>query len=98
MDLGPWRRRIGEYDEITNVGPIIRRYFVIGAFDGALTGLGIIIGAYAVGAAETHKALILSASIGAAGALPVSIPIGAYEPQPVQKKLVILTIGQTMLT
>src|SRR5437879_10031632 len=29
MDLGAWRRRIREYDEITNVGPIIRRYFVI---------------------------------------------------------------------
>src|SRR5207249_1710066 len=55
MDLGAWRRRIREYDEITNVGPIIRRYFVIGAFDGALTVLGIIIGAYAVGASETHK-------------------------------------------
>src|SRR2546427_537976 len=66
MDLGAWRRRIREYDEITNVGPIIRRYFVIGAFDGALTVLGIIIGAYAVGASEAHKALILSASIGAA--------------------------------
>src|SRR2546425_303270 len=39
MDLGAWRRRIREYDEITNVGPIIRRYFVIGAFDGALTVL-----------------------------------------------------------
>src|SRR5438445_719342 len=46
MDLGAWRRRIREYDEITNVGPIIRRYFVIGAFDGALTVLGIVIGAY----------------------------------------------------
>ena len=38
---------------------------LIGAFDGALTVLGIIIGAYAVGASEAHKALILSASIGA---------------------------------
>jgi hypothetical protein len=35
MGLRSWRRRFQEYDEITNVGPIIRRYFVIGAFDGA---------------------------------------------------------------
>src|SRR6266581_938511 len=55
MDVGAWRRRIREYDEITNVGPIIRRYFVIGAFDGALTVLGIIIGAYAVGAYEAER-------------------------------------------
>ena len=26
MDLRAWRRRLREYDEITNVGPIIRRY------------------------------------------------------------------------
>src|SRR5438128_1693227 len=55
MDLRAWRRRIRDYDEITNVGPIIRRYFVIGAFDGALTVLGIIIGAYAVGAYEAER-------------------------------------------
>src|SRR2546425_573694 len=65
MDLGAWRRRIRDYDEITNVGPIIRRYFVIGAFDGALTVLGIIIGAYAVASSQAHKALMLSALIGA---------------------------------
>src|SRR6267378_829256 len=62
MDFRGWRRRIREYGEITNIGPIIRRYFVIGAFDGSLTVLGIIIGASAVGATEAHKALILSAS------------------------------------
>src|SRR5437016_1075539 len=97
MDLGAWRRRIREYDEITNVGPIIRRYFVIGAFDGALTVLGIIIGAYAVGASEAHKALILSASIGAAIALAVSSAVGAYEAERVEKKLDIRTIERAML-
>src|SRR2546427_3999582 len=66
MDFRAWRRRIREYDEITNVGPIVRRYFVIGAFDGALTVLGIIIGAVGAGATEAHKPLILSASVGAA--------------------------------
>jgi hypothetical protein len=35
IGLRSWRRRFQEYDEITNFGPIIRRYFVIGAFDGA---------------------------------------------------------------
>src|SRR2546425_9049598 len=97
MDLGAWRRRIRDYDEVTNVGPIIRRYFVIGAFDGALMVLGIIIGAYAVGASETHKALILSASIGAAIALAVSGAVGAYEAERVEKKLDIRTIERAML-
>ncbi|MCI4371479.1 MAG: VIT1/CCC1 transporter family protein [Thermoplasmata archaeon] len=97
MDLRAWRRRIREYDEITNVGPIIRRYFVIGAFDGALTVLGIVIGASAVGSLEQHKALILSASFGAAIALAVSSAVGAYEAERVEKKLDIRTIERAML-
>ncbi|HKW43937.1 MAG TPA: VIT1/CCC1 transporter family protein [Thermoplasmata archaeon] len=97
MDLRAWRRRVREYDEITNVGPIIRRYFVIGAFDGALTVLGIILGASAVGATEAHKALILSASIGAAVALAVSSAVGAYEAERVEKKLDIRTIERALL-
>ncbi len=62
MDLRAWRRRIREYDEITNVGPIIRRYFVIGAFDGALTILGIIIYTAAVGATDPSRGRSLGAA------------------------------------
>jgi len=97
MVLEAWRRRIREYDEITNLRPIIRRYFVIGAFDGALTVLGIIIGASAFGDLETHKGLILSASFGAAIALAVSSAVGAYEAERVEKKLDIRTIERAML-
>ena len=97
MDIRAWRRRLRDYDEITNVGPIIRRYFVIGAFDGALTVLGIIIGASAVGAAEEHRALILSASIGASIALSVSSAVGAYEAERVEKKLDVRTIERALL-
>ena len=97
MDLRAWRRRLREYDEITNVGPIIRRYFVIGAFDGALTVLGIIIGASAFGTLAEHKALVLSASFGAAIALAVSSAVGAYEAERVEKKLDIRTIERAML-
>ena len=97
MDLRAWRRRLREYDEITNVGPIIRRYFVIGAFDGALTVLGIIIGASAFGTLEEHKALVLSASFGAAIALAVSSAVGAYEAERVEKKIDIRTIERAML-
>src|SRR2546426_10515068 len=97
MDLGAWRRRIREYDEITNVGPIVRRYFVIGAFDGALTVLGIIIGAVGAGATQAHKPLILSAAVGAAVALAVSSAVGAYEAERVEKKLDITTIERALL-
>jgi predicted membrane protein (TIGR00267 family) len=97
MVLRAWRRRLREYDEITNVRPIIRRYFVIGAFDGALTVLGIIIGASAFGDLEAHKALVISASFGAAIALAVSSAVGAYEAERVEKKLDIRTIERAML-
>src|SRR5213596_1822040 len=97
MDFRAWRRRLREYDEITNVGPIIRRYFVIGAFDGALTVLGIIISSSAFGDLESHKALVLSASFGAAIALAVSSAVGAYEAERVEKKLDITTIKRALL-
>jgi predicted membrane protein (TIGR00267 family) len=97
MGLRAWRRRLREYDEITNVGPIIRRYFVIGAFDGALTVLGIIIGGAAFGDLEAHKGLILSAAVGAAIALAVSSAVGAYEAERVEKKLDLRTIERAML-
>jgi len=97
MDFRAWRRRLREYDEITNVGPIIRRYFVIGAFDGALTVLGIIIGSSAFGDLESHKGLVVSASFGAAIALSVSSAVGAYEAERVEKKLDIRTIERAML-
>jgi predicted membrane protein (TIGR00267 family) len=97
MVLRAWRRRLREYDEITNVRPIIRRYFVIGAFDGALTVLGIIMGAGAFGDLEAHKVLVVSASFGAAIALAVSSAVGAYEAERVEKKLDIRTIERAML-
>jgi predicted membrane protein (TIGR00267 family) len=97
MVLRAWRRRLREYDEITNLRPIIRRYFVIGAFDGALTVLGIIIGSSAFGDLEAHKVLVVSASFGAAIALAVSSAVGAYEAERVEKKLDIRTIERAML-
>jgi predicted membrane protein (TIGR00267 family) len=70
---------------------------VIGAFDGALTVLGIIIGSSAFGDLEAHKVLVVSASFGAAIALAVSSAVGAYEAERVEKKLDIRTIERAML-
>jgi len=39
-------KRWKDYIEISEVGPIIRRFFVMNAFDGSLTTLGIIMGAF----------------------------------------------------
>jgi predicted membrane protein (TIGR00267 family) len=97
MDFRAWRRRLREYDEITNVLPILRRYFVIGAFDGALTILGIIIVAFAVVDVEALKAFVVASSVGAAIGLAVSSAVGAYEAERVEKKLDIRTIERALL-
>ena len=98
MERPPWRQRIKEYSEITDLGPIARRYFVIGAFDGALTILGIIVGAVASGVGESEKAIVLTASISAAIALAVSSAVGAFEAERVEKKLDIRSLERAMLT
>lgn len=38
--------KIRDYIEVTRAQKILRRYFVMNAFDGAMTSLGIVIGAY----------------------------------------------------
>lgn len=98
MERPPWRQRVKEYSEITDLGPIARRYFVIGAFDGALTILGIIVGAAASGVGEAEKAIVLTAALSAAIALAVSSAVGAYEAERVEKKLDITSLERAMLT
>lgn len=98
MGIDAWRKRVRDYSEITNLGPVARRYFVIGAFDGALTILGIVVGVYASGAGEAEKGFILAASVSAAVALAVSSAVGAFEAERVEKKLDMRSIERAMLT
>jgi len=85
---------------LTKSGAIARRYFVIGAFDGALTILGVILGAYvAQGGTEPEyvKALILSAGFAGAVALAVSSTVGAYEAERVEHLLTHRELEKAML-
>lgn len=85
---------------LTKSGTIARRYFVIGAFDGALTILGVILGAYV---AEGHahpdlaKSLILSAGVAGGVALAVSSTVGAYEAERVEHVLSHQHLEKAML-
>jgi len=94
MVLRTWRQKVKDYNEITNVWPIVRRYFVIGAFDGALTILGLVVGAFVAGATAF---LIVAASLSAGIGLSVSSAVGAYEAERVEKKLDQWTIERAML-
>lgn len=86
--------------ELTKSGAIARRYFVIGAFDGALTILGVILGAYVAEASadpELAKRLILGAGVAGGVALAVSSAVGAYEAERVEHMLSHRHLEKAML-
>lgn len=86
---------------LTKSASIARRYFVIGAFDGALTILGVIIGAY-VAEANVHpelaRQLIIGAGLAGGIALAVSSAVGAYEAERVEHILSHKNLEQAMLS
>ncbi len=93
-------RVLRSYLKITRSGAIARRYFVIGAFDGALTILGVILGAYvSQGHANPDLArhLILAAGFAAGVALAISSAVGAYEAERVEHMLQHQQIEKAML-
>ncbi len=59
-----------------SVGEIARRYFVMNAFDGALTILGIVVGFVISG--EEHPRIVLTSGAGASLAMGISGAVGAY--------------------
>lgn len=68
--------RFRKYLRIAGVAGISRRYFVINSFDGAMTMLGIILGANASGPADPK--FVLGAGLGASFAMAISGLSGAY--------------------
>ena len=70
------RERIKAHLELSEVSEIARRYFVMNAFDGVLTMLGVIVGAYLAGSVD--HALILGTGISASIAMSVSGFSGSY--------------------
>jgi len=93
-------KKIRFHFTITKSGAIARRYFVIGAFDGALTILGVILGAY-VAEGHTHpelaKQLIFGAGFAGGIALAVSSTVGAYEAERVEHVLIHQKLEKAML-
>ena len=82
--------------EITRAHGIMRRYFVVNGFDGALTMLGLIIGFMVGGSAELS--VIITACLGAAIALGVSGVSSAYVSESAERRRALDQLEQTMLT
>jgi len=68
--------RIKDHFELSGVSEIARRYFVMNAFDGVLTMLGVIIGAYMAG--NMDRAIILGSGISVSIAMGLSGFSGSY--------------------
>ncbi len=87
--------KIRDYIRISRVAPISRRYFIMNAFDGAMTSLGIVVGAYAAGDPEPF--FIISAGLGASLAMGLSGFVGAYVTEEAERTKELNSLERSML-
>ncbi|MBD3388864.1 MAG: hypothetical protein GF416_07335 [Candidatus Altiarchaeales archaeon] len=83
------------YIRVTNIDEIARRYFVMNAFDGALTMLGILVGAFLSGTTDFH--VIIAAGMGASIAMGMSGMSGAYMTERAERKRELRELEDAML-
>jgi len=81
---------------ITRTHDIVRRYFVVNGFDGALTMLGLIIGFLVSTPADLS--LIINACLGAAIALGVSGVTSAYVSESAERKRALGKLEEAMIS
>ena len=91
--LNEWKR----YHRISDVGKITRRYFVMNAFDGALTMLGVVIGAYVSGVIN-QPTIIISAGIAGSIAMGASGISGAYMTEKAERTKKLKELEKAMLS
>ncbi|MDH3527049.1 MAG: hypothetical protein OEM43_06055 [Gammaproteobacteria bacterium] len=80
---------------ITRTHGIIRRYFVVNGFDGALTMLGLIMGFLI--SEPTSLTVIISACLGAAIALGVSGVSSAYVSESAERQRALMELEEAMV-
>jgi len=88
-------KRWKQYSKISDVAPITRRYFVMNAFDGALTMLGVVIGAYVSGVLQPIT--IISAGLAGSIAMGVSGVSGAYMTEKAERTKKLKGLEKAML-
>lgn len=84
------------YLQITQMGPIARRYFVKNGFDGSMTMLGIIVGSWVVGVERPE--IIVTAGLGACLAMGISGLFGAYMTERAERKRDLKSLEDAMKT
>jgi len=84
------------YHEIAEVGEIVRRYFPMNAFDGVLTSLGIVTGAYFGGVTDPSSLVVVIAS--ASLSLGVSGFYGSYLSEQAERTRALHELEDVMLS
>jgi predicted membrane protein (TIGR00267 family) len=88
--------KIRRYIKISEVAPISRRYFIMNAFDGATTILGIVIGAYV--AEITNELWVIWSGLGVSLAMGLSGFVGAYMTEEAEREKKLDALEKSMLT
>jgi predicted membrane protein (TIGR00267 family) len=100
--MAPWdtiRERVGQfrsYVKITEADEIARRYFVMNAFDGSLTMLGIILGT-ALAQVEDAR-IVIGAGVGASLAMGMSGFFGTYMTERAERTRKLKKLERAMVT
>jgi predicted membrane protein (TIGR00267 family) len=89
-------KKIRRYIRVSGIAPISRRYFIMNAFDGATTILGIVIGAYV--AEVTNEFWIVLPGLGATLAMSLSGFVGAYMTEEAERANEMKALEKSMLT
>ncbi|MHA1264338.1 MAG: VIT1/CCC1 transporter family protein [Candidatus Helarchaeota archaeon] len=88
--------KLKRYAEITEVGEIARRYFVMNAFDGALTTLGLVIGFFIAGV--TDATIVIVTVLAGALAMGISGLWGAFLAESAERKRELKQLEHAMMT
>ena len=87
---------VKQYHEIAGVGEIARRYFVINAFDGSLTSLGVVAGAFVGGV--TSESTVISLILATAVSIGVAGFYGSYLVERAERDRALREIEETTLS
>ncbi|MFB0536518.1 MAG: VIT1/CCC1 transporter family protein [Anaerolineae bacterium] len=77
-------RQFKEYDDIAELGDIARRYFVMNAFDGVLTIIGVLTGSYV--AHVESASVVITTGLATSIAMGISGLWGAYFTEAAERK------------
>jgi len=83
-----------EYISVSGVSEILRRYFVMNAFDGALTMLGFVMGSFMSGLKDPR--IIISAGISASLAMGISGFVGALITEKAEREKKVKELERTL--